>query len=100
MRFHNGASFKSPSSDENIPQFLGVFWGFFFFSAKLALVHKTQLIAPSHDGICFPKTQTILGLNLLGKMCQLFFKKPPQQQGILPMFLQFFLFFLIFFFGK
>lgn len=72
--FHNAASFKSTSSDKNIPQFLRVFQGFFFFflPEKLALVHKTQLIAPSNDGICFPKTKTILGLKSLRKMCQLF----------------------------
>jgi len=97
MYFHNGTSFKSTSSDKNIPQFLGVFQGYFFFTVKLVLVHKTPLITPSSDGICFPKTQTILGLKSLGKMCQLFLKKPPQQQWILPIFLQFFFFF---FFGK
>ncbi|PKU35994.1 hypothetical protein llap_13702 [Limosa lapponica baueri] len=67
--------------------------------AKLVLVHKTQLIAPSNDGICFPKTQTILGLNSLGKMCQLFLKEPPQQQWVVPIFL-YFLFYFLFFFLK
>lgn len=39
------------------------------------LVHKAQLTASSSDGTCFPKTQTILGLNSLGNLCQLFFEK-------------------------